>query len=133
MKKILSIFILAVAAFIVAPQASAYSQEMAEFAQLLNANMEDGSSATYDGNDIILSFPSSYFDGDELSMFSEMDDLQSFAPIMVLVLNESMGADNLNMFASLLAMYNTNLVIKLNLPGGSKTITLTPEILSGQY
>lgn len=131
MKKIVSILIMAVAALIAVPQASAYSEEMAEFAKLLNENTQDGSSATYDGKDIIISFPASFFGEEEAAIFGTMEDLQPFAPVMVQVLNESMGAENVQLFGSLLGMYDTNLVIKLDLNGVTRKITLTPSLLMG--
>ncbi|MCM1320113.1 MAG: hypothetical protein NC217_06985 [Muribaculaceae bacterium] len=134
MKKILSIILVAMAALIAAPQASAYSEEMAEFAQLLNEGMagEDGVAATYNGRDIVIDFPASYFDADDVAMFADVDDMQIFAPLMIEVLNESMGADTLMMLGSLLDAYDTNLVIRMNLNSTTKTITLTPSMLMGQ-
>ncbi|MCM1005041.1 MAG: hypothetical protein NC402_01955 [Prevotella sp.] len=133
MKKILTIVVLAIAAFAIAPAASAYSPEMKEFADLLNGQVagEDGITVTYDGNNLIMNLPASYFDADEMAIFNDIDDLQSLAPIMTQTLSESMGSENVGYLAQLLALYDTNLVLRLHIGKTPKDIVLTPSALMG--
>lgn len=130
MKRLLTIIVLAVMALVAVPSASAYSPEMKEFAELLNQEAsKEGLTASYDGKNIIINFPSSFFDEEERDAFSGLDDLQPFAPVMVQALSESMGADNLSMFAQLFEVYDTNMVVRINLGKGNKDIVLTPAML----
>jgi len=134
MRRILSTIMLATLAIVAAPDAAAvYHPEMAEFSEMLNKEAAgDGCTVSYDGTNIIMDFPSTFFSGDEADLFASMDDLQPLAPVMVQVLSQSMGADNVQTFGSLFEMYDTNLVMRLNLGSTTKEIIITPAQLLGK-
>lgn len=132
MKRLFTILVIIAAALTIAPKASAYHEEMQEFANLLNdAALGEGCAVSYDGDNIIISFPPSFFSEDDIALFSEIDDTQVLAPMMANVLSASMGADEIQIFASLLSMYDTNLLIRLYLGNSTSEILLTPSMLSG--
>lgn len=126
MKKLFSIVLVFAAAVFAAAPASAYSSEMAELATLLNQEMQgNGASVTYDGDNIIMAFPSSFFSPDEMEMLSGIDDMQMLAPMLKATMAESMGAETMAMFGTIFQQFDTNLVIRINLNGVKKDIVLT--------
>lgn len=133
MKRLLTIMALAIMALVAVPSASAYSPEMKEFAKLLNQEAsKEGMTASYDGKNIIINFPSSFFDEDEKSALRSMGDLQPFKPIMLEAISQSMGADNLEMIGQLFELNDTNMVVRINLGTTTRDIVLTPSDLRGK-
>lgn len=85
----------------------------------------NGASVTYDGDNIIMAFPSSFFSPDEMEMLSGIDDMQMLAPMLKATMAESMGAETMAMFGTIFQQFDTNLVIRINLNGVKKDIVLT--------
>lgn len=126
MKKLFSL-LLVIAAVLSAPlSVSAYSDEMNQLARLLNeAGSADGMSVSYDGNSLIFDIPSNIFSEEEAEMLGSCDDIQMFAPLLKESLVESMGADGATMLAALLIQFDTDMLVRIKLPSGVKTIRLT--------
>lgn len=128
MKRYLSIIMLAIAAFVAAPQVSAYNEQIAELAGLLNtAAAENGISVDYDGTNIVMHFPSSTFSQDEVAMLSMVDDLQPLAPAMLSGIAQFLSEEDMQLFGTILSQNNTNLVVRLHLGDTTKDIVITGE------
>lgn len=135
MKRILSIVVLALAALVCVPEASAkYSPEMAELAKLMNNSLQgegEGLTVDYDGNNIIINFPTSYFSEDEIDLLNGIDG-KDLKPIMVKQLQESLGEEMVQMFGTMFEMFDTNMVIRLKLGKTPTDIVMTSKDLLGK-
>ena len=129
MKHIFAIAVVALMALFSAPEASAYSEEIAQLAEEMNKVADDGTTVEYDGNNVIFNFPQSFFSDDEMAVFAEMDDLQPLAPLMVQTLSNSMDAEVFNMLGTVLEYFNTNMVMRFNVNSTVKDMVLTPQQL----
>lgn len=106
--------------------ASAYSNEMAELAEMLDQSIDDdGTSVTYDGDNIIVSFPASFFSDNEREMFAGMDSLQPLAPELKKYIVESTGAETIAMLGTIFMQFDTDLVVRLDTGGVTKDIVIT--------
>lgn len=103
----------------------AYSEEMKQLATLMNESCFDGMSVSYDGKSIIFDMPSNLLSEDEISLLDSCEDLQSLAPFLKNYLVEGLGSDVAAMFSSILTQFDTDMLIRLQLPSGVKSIRLT--------
>lgn len=125
MKKVFSILLLLAASVVAIPSASAYSNEMNELATMMNEQIGDGISVAYDGDNIIFTFPASFFSDEEKELFSGMDSLQPLAPQLKKSLAESMGEETLSMFGTVFSQFDTGMVVRVDLGGATKDIVFT--------
>lgn len=134
MKKLFPILLLFVATVVATPTASAYSSEMSELANMMNEQIGDGISVAYDGDNIIFSFPPSFFSDEEKELFSGMDSLQPLAPQLKKSLAESLGDETLVMFGTVLSQFDTDMIVRLDLGGGAKDIVFTgAQLLDSEF
>lgn len=126
MKRICAVAIMLMIVMTGAFSASAYSNEMAELAEMLDQSIDDdGTSVTYDGDNIIVSFPASFFSDNEREMFAGMDSLQPLAPELKKYIVESTGAETIAMLGTIFMQFDTDLVVRLDTGGVTKDIVIT--------
>lgn len=107
---------------------------MAELANIMNKQTDEGISVSYDGDNVIFSIPGSFFSDEEKELFSGMDSLQPLAPQLKMSLAEAMGNDALVMLGTIFSQFDTGMVVRLDLGGTSKDILFTgAQLLDSEF
>lgn len=132
MRKFFTLCLIAMAMMFAAPSALAYSEDMAEFAKLINNELEaTGITATYEEPNLVYSFRESFFDAEEASALAslsaeEMQELK--APLVESMLGE-MDKESVNFIAEFLQDHDAKLIIRILVKGLKKEIVVEPKDL----
>lgn len=132
MKKLIAICIAALMAMVSTPVANAYSEILADMAKEMNREAgADGVTVTYDGKDIIMTFPTTFMSANEREALktASAENLDSILKPAIL----SQWNDDFKMtFGTMLAMGNADLVVRLNLGDGIvRSVRITTDDIAG--
>lgn len=134
MKKFFSTLLIAAIALIASVNASAYSEEMAQIAQMLNEQTGGSNgieSVAYDGQNLVINMMPGLTSGEEDELLNQVEEPDALKPIILSSFAESLGSEGRQNFAQVLQMFGANL--KLNMPlksGKILTFNFTPSDLA---
>ncbi len=123
------------AALLIPAKAMAYSNEMAQLAEAMNAEIagtDNVKSISYDGSNLILTMDDSIVTQEESELLESVSDSESIKPMIMAQLDTCMDAETRSIFSQLLGAFNTNLMLRLPLKNGRMfDFVITPEELAG--
>lgn len=129
-----STLLIAAIALIASVNASAYSEEMAQIAQMLNEQTGGSNgieSVAYDGQNLVINMMPGLTSGEEDELLNQVEEPDALKPIILSSFAESLGSEGRQNFAQVLQMFGANL--KLNMPlksGKILTFNFTPSDLA---
>lgn len=128
MKKLIAICIVALMAAVSTPAAKAYSEMLAELAKEMNQEAgAEGAEVTYDGKDIIMTFPTSFMSANEQEVLKTASD-EKFDSILKPAILSQWDNDFKMTFSMMLATGNADLVVRFNLGNGTvRSIRITTD------